>query len=123
MDVDYVGGALRRLCEGIRNLRVVPEVRSVLIFETECLLQRFDVLVKAEKERDKLLQSRWTLARGFGVVVAERDEVRLELGSAHAGLELLRGDLAGVRVELVSVKRVRDVVVTERDEARKEAAH
>ena len=121
--MDYVGGALRRLCEGIRNLRVVPEVRSVLIFETECLLQRFDVLVKAEKERDKLLQSRWTLAQGFGVVVAERDEVRLELGSAHAGLELLRGDLAGVRVELVSVKRVRDVVVTERDEARKEAAH
>ena len=49
--------------------------------------------------------------------------MRLELESACTGLELLRGDLAEVRVELVSVKGERDVVVTERDEAWKEAAH
>ena len=47
----------------------------------------------------------------------------MELGSARAGLELLRGDLAGVRVELESVKGERNVVVAERDKARKEAAH
>ena len=73
LDVDYGGGALRRLREGIQNLRVVPEVRSGLMFETECLLRRFDVLVKAEKERDELLRSRSHLARGFRVVMAERD--------------------------------------------------
>ena len=123
LDVDYGGGAFRRLREGIRNLRVVLEIRSGLVFETECLLRRFDVLVRAEKERDELLRSGSTLARGYGVVKAERDEVRLELRSARVGLELLRGDLAGVRVELDTFKGERDVVVAERDEAPKEAAH
>ena len=47
----------------------------------------------------------------------------MEMGSARAELELLHGDLAGVRVELESVKGERNVVVAERDEARKEAAH
>ena len=93
------------------------------MFETECLLRSFDVLVRAEKERDELLWSGSTLARGYEFVEAERDEVRLELRSARAGLELLRGDLAGVRVELESVKGEGDVVVAERDAARKEAAH
>ena len=68
------------------------------MFETECLLRRFDVLVRAEKERNELLRSGSALAREFGVIETESDEVRFELGSARAGLELLRGDLAGVRV-------------------------
>ena len=75
LNVDYGSGALRRLREVIRNLRVVLEVRSGLMFETECLLQRFDVWVRAVKERDELLRSGFTLARGYGVVEAERDEV------------------------------------------------
>ena len=123
LDVDYGGGALRRLREGIRNLKVVLEVRSGLMFETECLLRRFGVLVRAEKERDELLRGSSTLARGYGVVEAERDVVRLEWGLARAGLELLRGDLAGVRVELESVKGERNIVVAKREEDRREAAH
>ena len=123
LDVDYGGGALRRLREGIRNLRVVPEVRSGLMFETECLLRRFDVLVRAEKERDEMLRTHDTLLEGFKAASAVTSRVSLELESARAELESSRSDLSGVRGELESVKGEREVVVAERDEARKEAAH
>ena len=96
LDVDYGGGALRRLREGIQNLRVVHEVRSGLMFETEYLLRRFDMLVRAEKERAELLLSNFALARGFKVAAAARIEVRLKLGSARTELELSRVGLAGV---------------------------
>ena len=123
LDVDYGGGALRRLREGIRNLRVVPEVRSGLMFETECLLRRFDVLVRAEKERDEMSRTHDTWMEVFKAASAVAGRVRLELESARAELELARGDLSGVKGELESVKGEREVVVAERDEARKEAAH
>ena len=123
LDVHYCGGALGRLREGIRNLRVVPEVRSGLMFETECLLRRFDVLVRAEKERDEMLRTHDTLMEGFKAASVVASKVRLELESARAELELSRGDLSGVRGELESVKGEREVVVAERDEARKVSAH
>ena len=123
LDVDYGGGALRRLCEGIRNVREVPEVRSGLMFETECLLRRFDVLVRVEKERDEMLRTHDALMEGFKAASAVASRLRLELESARAELELSRGDLSGVKGEWESVKGEREVVVAERDEARRVAAH
>ena len=47
------------------------------MFETEYLLRRFDVLVRAEKERAELLLINFALARGFEVAAVARIEVRL----------------------------------------------
>ena len=132
--VDPVVGVVDRVLVSIRNLRVVPEVRSLLLSEVGVL----KVLLEAESEKaSEMMRLRRVLGAKeeelLDAAVAlrglreERDVVRGELESerAGAGIELrgVCGKLTLGRGELESVRRELAVVVAERDGARKEVTH
>ena len=132
--VDPVVGVVDRVLVSIRNLRMVSEVRSRQLSEMGVLR----VLLKAEGEKasqmirlHRVLGAKKEELMDAAVALRglrdERDVVRRELESERAGAG---GELSGVCVELAfvkdeleSVRRGMAVMVTERDDARKEAAH
>ena len=134
LELSPVMAGVDRLLVTIGNLRVSPAVRAYLLGEVEqlwgCLVAAEGVAVEVSHLRRVLVEKdgeAWGAAREVWGVREERDQARGELESerAMAGVELgaVRGELALVRGQLESVRKEVVVVTTERDVARREAAH
>ena len=132
--VSPVLAGVDRLLVTVGNLRVVPAVRAHLLGEVEqrrgCLEAAEGRAVELSRLRRMLVEKErelWDAGVELRRTREERDVARGELGAKRgvAGVELgvVRGELALVRGELESVRKEVGVVVTERDEARRESAH
>ena len=107
--VDPVVGVVDRVLASIRNLRVVPEVRSRLLSEVGVLR----ILLEAEGEKASELIC---LRRVLEAKEEELLDAAVALRGLHEESDVVRGELQSVRGELA-------VVVAERDEARKEVTY
>ena len=134
LTVDPLVERIDSVLASIRNLRVVPEVRSRLLAQVEEV--KLSLEVEGDRASECMRLRRVLGEREEGLMDAavklrevreERYAVRgeLELEGAGAAVELrgVRDELALVSEEMGSVRKEMAVVVTERDEARKESAH
>ena len=112
----------------IRNLRVVPEVRSRMLEQVEavrllleiegdkafeCMRLRRELRVKEEGLMDAAVELRGVREEGD----AARGELELERAGAAVELRGVRDELALLRGELESVRNEMAVVLAEGDEA------
>ena len=134
LTVDPLVGIIDRVLASVRNLRVVPEVRGRLLEQIESVKLLLEIegdkaseLMRLRRElgeREEGLMDAAVELRGVREARdAARGELELERAGAVVELKGVCAELALVRGELESVRRGLVVVETERDEARKEAAH
>ena len=132
--VSPVLAGVNHLLVTIGNLRVVPAVRAHLLSEVEqmrgCLEAAESGAVELSRLRRVLVGKEgelWDAGMELRRTREERDvgrgELEAERGMAGVELGVVRGELELVRGELESVRKEVGVIVTERDEARKESAH
>ena len=134
LTVDPLVGRIDSVLACIRNLRVVPEVRSRMLVQVEEVRLLLEVEGDKASECQRLRRVLWEKEEGLMDAAVELKGVReerdavteeLELERAGAAVELrgVRDELALERGEMESVRKEMAVVVAERDEARKESAH